>query len=117
MRTRRRTWTFIALALATIGVGAALIAGGPVRKIGEFGRAEAVKGYWASLQDFEKQNGRYPTNNVEIAEFFHTEPGSEPVEYVPPQTGSDDEVVLWWKQKTVFGVRVGITKSGAIVKR
>ena len=117
MRTRRRTWTFIALALAAIGLGAVLMAAGPVRKIGELGRAEAVKGYWASLQDFEKQNGRYPTNNAEIAQFFHTELGSEPVEYVPPQTRSDDDVVLWWKQKTIFRVQVGITKSGAIVKR
>jgi hypothetical protein len=88
-----------------------------VRKIGEFGRAEAVKGYWASLEEFENQNGRYPTNNAEIGAFFHATPGSEPVEYVPPQQGGRDDVVLWWKQKTLFGVQVGITRSGTVVKR
>jgi hypothetical protein len=117
MSTRRRTWTFAWLGLAAVVIAAFLIAVGPVRKIGEFGRAEAVKGYWASLQDFEKQNGRYPIDNAEIAAFFHTKPGSEPVEYVSPQQAGRDDVVLWWKQKTLFGVQVGITKSGTVVKR
>jgi hypothetical protein len=113
----RRFHKLIWLAVAAVIIAAFLIAIGPVRKIGEFGIAEAVKGYWASLQDFEKQNGRYPTNNAEIGAFFHTTPGSEPVEYVPPQQGGSDDVVLWWKQKTLFGVQVGITRSGTVVKR
>ena len=117
MITRRRIWTIIWLAIAAVAIATVLIAIGPVRKIGEFGRAEAVKGYWASLQDFEKQKGRYPRDDAEIAAFFHTAPGSEPVEYVPPQPSSGDEVILWWRQKTLFGVQVGITKSGTIVKR
>jgi hypothetical protein len=102
----------MAIIIATIGVAV-----GSLRKLGQFGRAEAVKGYWASLQEFEKQNGRYPKDSTEIAAFFHTGGGSEPVEYVPPSDGGGDEVILWWKDKTIFGVRIGITKSGAIVKK
>ena len=117
MRSRRRIWTIIALGLAAIIIVAIGVAVGPVRKVGEFGRAEAVKGYWASLQEFEKQKGRYPKDNAEIAAFFHTTADSEPVEYLPPGHGTADEVILWWKDKTVFGVRVGITKSGVIVKK
>ena len=116
MRTAGRNWTLIWLGVAEVVIAAFLLAIGPVRKIGELGRAEAVKGYWASLQEFEKQNGRYPKDNAEIAAFFHTTPSSEPVEYVQPQEGKDD-VVLWWKKKTLFGVRVGITRSGTVVKR
>lgn len=115
MNTRTKTWTIIGLALAA--VTALLIALGPVRKLGEFGRAEGVKGYWANLQDFEKQNGRYPRDDAEIAASFHITPGLEPVEYVPPSQSSGDAVILWWKEKTLFGVQVGITKSGTIVKR
>jgi len=48
---------------------------------------------------------------------FHAAPGSEPVEYLPPQQSSGDEVILWWKWKTMLGVQVGITKAGTIVKR
>jgi hypothetical protein len=118
MRQRRRIWTIIALGVAAVSVVVAIgVAVGPVRKVGELGRAEAVKGYWASLQEFEKQKGRYPNDNAEIAAFFHTAADSEPVEYVPPSGGTGDEVILWWKDKTVFGVRVGITKSGEIVKK
>ena len=117
MRAPTRTFAVVALLLAAVATAALLVTIGPVRKVGEFGRAEAVKGYWASLQEFEKQKGRYPRDDAEIAAFFHTAPGSEPVEYVPPQQSSPDEAVLWWKQKTMFGVQVGITKSGTIVKR
>ena len=117
MRSRRRIWSIIALGLAVIIIAAIGAAVGPVRKVSEFVRAEHVKGYWASLQEFEKQKGRYPKDNAEIAAFFHAAADSEPVEYVPPRDGSGDEVVLWWKDKTVFGVRVGITKSGLIVKQ
>src|SRR5262245_21222562 len=116
MSTRRRAWTIIGLALVAIAVATLLIIIGPVREIDEFGRAEEVKGYWANLQEFEKQKGRYPADSAEIAAFFHTTTGSEPVEYVLPHQ-SGDEVILWWKEKTLFGIQVGITKSGAIVKR
>ena len=90
---------------------------GPLRKLGEFGRAESCKGYWASLQDFVKEKGHYPKGDAEIASFFQIAPEKEPVEYVVPRDDSTDEVVLWWRQKTMFGVRVGITESGTIVKR
>jgi hypothetical protein len=117
MKSRRRIWTFIVLGLAVVILAAIGVALGPVRKISEFGRAESVKGYWAGLQEFEKQKGRYPKDNAEIGAFFHIAADSEPVEYVPPHEASGDEVILWWKDKTMFGVRVGITKSGLIVKQ
>ena len=117
MRSRWRLRTNVALGLMAIIIAMFGVAVGPLRKLGEFGRAEAVKGYWASLQAFEKQNGRYPKDSVEIAAFFHTAADSESVEYVPPRDGGADEVILWWKDKTIFGVRIGITKSGTIVKK
>jgi hypothetical protein len=117
MTSRGRKWTIALLAITVSAVVAVLIFVGPVRKISEFNRAERVKGYWASLQDFERKHGRYPKDNAEIAAFFHIDAGSEPVVYVPPDEHSEDQVVLWWKQKTVFGVQVGITRSGTIVKR
>jgi hypothetical protein len=117
MRSRRKILTVVALGVAAVIIAAVGVAIGPLRKLGEFGRAESVKGYWASLQEFEKQNGRYPKDTAEIAAFFHTATGSERVEYVPPGDNSADEAILWWKGKTMFGVKVGITKSGAIVKK
>jgi hypothetical protein len=101
-----------ALALGSIVVIVVLL-----ERIGEFGHAESVKGYWASLQDFVKQNGRYPKDDAEIASFFHISTEKEPVEYLAPHDDRADEVVLWWKQKTIFGVEVGITESGMIVKK
>ena len=89
---------------------------GPVRQFDEFAMAENVKGYWASLQDFERKNGRYPKDAAEINAFFHTSTETEPVDYVPPQGTNDEEVILWWKKKTIFGSTVGITKGGMIVK-
>ncbi len=90
---------------------------GLVSFVEEFGRAESVKGYWASLQEFVKQQGRYPKDEAEIGAFFQTVPGKDPVEYVAPHDASSDEVVLWWKQRTLFGVQVGVTESGRIVKK
>ena len=90
---------------------------GPVRELEEFGCAGGCKGYWATLQNFVKQKGRYPKDKAEIGAFFHTVPGSDPVEYVAPEDEKTDEVVLWWKQKTKFGIRIGITESGVIVKK
>ena len=86
---------------------------------GEFSDAESVKGYWASLREFEMKNGRFPTNDLEIADYFHDtleQIRQEPVEYLAPQGTNEAQVVLWWKKKTLFGVRVGITKSGEIIK-
>jgi|SRR5688572_9146341 len=108
---------FVLVGLGILVVVLVVVIVGPLKRLGEFGRAEGCKGYWASLQDFVKQNGRYPKDDAEIAAFFHTLPGKESVEYVAPHDDSADEVVLWWKQKTMFGVRVGVTESGVIVKR
>jgi len=116
MRSRRKILTVVALGLAAVIIAAISVAIGPLRRVSEFGRAESVKGYWASLQEFEKQYGRYPKDTAEIAAFFHTATGSEPVEYVPPRDNGADEAILWWKDKTMFCVKVGVTRSGAIVK-
>jgi hypothetical protein len=112
---KTRRLVLIGLSIGLLALGGMMVV--PLKRISEFGRAESVKGYWASLQDFVKQNGRYPKGDAEIAAFFHTPPEKEPVEYIAPHDDSADEVVLWWKQKTMFGVRIGITESGMIVKK
>ena len=116
MKPSRKTLRHVLVGLSVLLVVLVAIIVGPLKRLGEFGNAESVKGYWASLQDFVKQNGRYPKDDAEIGAFFHTAADKEPVEYVAPHDDSADEVVLWWKQKTMFGVRVGITESGTIVK-
>jgi hypothetical protein len=117
MKLSAKTLRFVAVGLVIFLAVLVVIIVGPLRKLGEFGRAESCKGYWATLQDFVKQKGHYPKDDSEIAPFIQTAPEKEPVEYVAPRDDAIDEVVLWWKQKTMFGVRVGITESGTIVKR
>ena len=90
---------------------------GPYQRFSEFGMAETVKGYWASLNDFEKKNGRYPKDNSEINAFFRDDTAKEPVEYMPPSTTNANEVILWYKATTLLGARIGITKSGDMVKQ
>ena len=89
---------------------------GPYQRFSEFGMAETVKGYWASLNDFEKKNGRYPKDNAEISAFFRDDTAKAPVEYMPPSTTNANEVILWYKGTTLLGARIGITKSGDLVK-
>jgi|GEM_PF-2524310 len=101
------------LVIAAIGIV-------PLKRVTEFIYSEHVKGYWATLQEFVNKNGHYPKDDTEIGAFFHETPEQlkkEPVEYVAPHDTNTDEVVLWWKKKTVFGVRVGITESGNIVRQ
>jgi hypothetical protein len=117
MKPSRKSLRLALVGLIVLAVVLVAVIVGPIKRVGEFGRAESVKGYWASLQDFVKQNGHYPKGDAEIAAFFHTAPEKEPVEYVAPHDDSADEVVLWWKQKTMFDVKVGVTESGMIVKR
>jgi hypothetical protein len=112
---RIRRLVLIGLGVVVLAIGGLMVV--PLKRMGEFGCAESVKGYWASLQDFVKQNGRYPKDEAEIAAFFHTAPDKEPVEYIAPHDDNTDEVVLWWKKNTIFGVKVGITESGMIVKK
>ncbi|OHE80231.1 MAG: hypothetical protein A2107_15560 [Verrucomicrobia bacterium GWF2_62_7] len=111
-----RRLVLVGLSIGALVIGSITIVP-PLKRISEFGRTESVKGYWLGLQDFVKQNGRYPKDNAEIAAFFSTAPEKEPVVYMAPHDNSADEVVLWWKQKTMFGVTIGITESGVIVKR
>jgi len=104
-----------------IAAGVLLTASGlilwPYKRFSEFGMAETVKGYWASLNDFEKKNGRYPKDNAEINAFFNDDTAKAPVEYVPPSTTNANEVILWYKGTTLLGAHIGITKSGDIVKQ
>jgi hypothetical protein len=86
----------------------------------EFRAAEEAEGHWAGIQNFVKVNGRYPKDEAEIGVFFHETPEElkqEPVTYMVPHGMNDDEVILWCKNKTIFGVRIGVTESGTIVKK
>jgi len=106
-------WAFTVILLGSISIV-------PLKRAGEFVYSEDIKGYWASLQDFAHKNGRYPTNDTETGIFFKISPEElqqAPVEYLAPHDTNADEVVFWWKQKTIFGVKIGITKSGMIVKQ
>lgn len=92
----------------------------PLKHVGEYFYAEDVKGYWATLQEFVEEKGRYPKDEAEIGAYYNVtleQLKQEPVVYVPPHSTNADEVVLWWKKKTIFGVKVGITESGVIVKK
>ena|ERR1039457_3610918 len=115
-KTLRRVLIGLSVIVVVIG-GISIV---PLKRVNEFVYSEDVKGYWASLQDFVNKNGHYPTNDTEIGAFFKMSPKElqqASVEYLSPHDTNADEVVLWWKQKTIFGVRVGITESGIIVKQ
>lgn len=117
MITRRRIVIAIALVLALMAIVVVFVAIPQLRQLEEFGTAESVKGYWAGLQNFQKEHGRYPRDEAEMAAYFQVTAGTAPVRYVPPHDDNADEPVLWWKEKTRSGVMVGITESGEIVKR
>jgi hypothetical protein len=117
MKARRKFVIAVALVLALMGIVLVCVAIPQLRKLEEFGAAESVKGYWASLQDFQKKHGRYPRDEAEIAAFFQIAAETAPVRYEPPYDDSADEPILWWKEKTRSGVTVGITEAGEIVKR
>lgn len=110
------SWYKTSLVAAGVLLAASGLILGPYQRFIEFGMAETVKGYWASLNDFEKKNGRYPKDNAEINAFFRDDTAKAPVEYVPPSTTNANEVVLWYKGTTLLGARMGITRSGDMVK-
>lgn len=113
--SKKAKWLILAsLILVSIALLATI---GPLIRVIEFGYAEGCKGYWASLQEFVKQNGRYPKDEAEIGNFFKIEAGKEPVEYIAPHDETTDEVILWWKEKSLLVRKVGITESGVIVKK
>ncbi len=90
------------------------------KRLDEFRKVEEAEGHWASIQNFVKVNGRYPKDEAEIGAFFHETPEElkqEPVEYLAPHDTNGDDVILWCKSKTIFGVRIGVTQSGTVVKR
>ena len=115
---KTRRFLLTGLVISVIAIGGLLVVN--LERFGEFDRAEGVKGYWASLQEFMKQNGHYPKDDTEIGAFFHMtseELKQAPVEYMAPHNTNADEVVLWCKPRTILGVRIGIAESGKIVKK
>ena len=115
---KARRFLLIGLTICVLAIAGLLVVN--LERFGEFDRAEGVKGYWASLQEFVKQNGHYPKGDAEIGAFFHMTPDElkhAPVEYVAPHGTNADEVVLWCRPRTIFGVRIGITESGKIVRK
>jgi hypothetical protein len=117
-QVKTRRFLSIGLAISALAIGGLLILN--LERFAEFDRAESVKGYWASLQEFVKQNGHYPKNDKEIGAFFHLtseELKQAPVEYVIPHDTNADEVVLWCKPRTFLGVSVGITENGEVIKK
>jgi hypothetical protein len=115
---KTRRFLLIGLVISVLAIGGLLVV--DLERLGEFERAEGVKGYWASLQEFVKQNGHYPKDDKEFGAFFHMTPEElkqAPVEYVALHDNNADEVVLWCKPRTIFGVRIGITESGEVVKK
>ena len=120
MKTHSKTLRRVALGLGI----ALLVLGGisiyPLKRLSEFSCAETVKGYWASLQPFVQTNDRYPRDDAELGALFHETPiqlQSEPVVYLAPHDTNTDEVVLWLKQRSLFGAKIGITESGVIIKQ
>lgn len=113
---RRLILTALAILIVALGSYGVLVFKG----IDEFSKAEGAKGHWVGIQEFVKANGRYPKDEAEIGAFFHETPEEikqEPVEYVAPHGSNDDEVILWCRNKTIFGVRIGVTQSGSVVKQ
>lgn len=111
--------------LLLVGLGIMIVALGcygifAFKSIDEFSKAEGAKGHWVGIQQFVKVNGRYPKDEAEVGAFFHETPEElkqEPVEYVAPHDLNGDDVILWCRKKTIFGVRIGVTQSGSIVKQ
>jgi hypothetical protein len=117
MKSNRKITKLVTMGCALLAVAGIALGLMILRQFEEFGRVEAVKGYWASLVTFRNQFGRYPKGSAEISEFFKTDADIAPVEYVEPSDDDADETILWWKDRTRFGVMVGITESGDIVKK
>jgi hypothetical protein len=116
IKYRRLVLMALGILLLIFGCFAIILLNG----IAEFRDAEEAKGHWVSIQNFVKANGRYPKDEAEIGTFFHETPDElkeEPVEYIAPHDPNGDEVILWCKNKTIFGVRIGIKKSGTVVKQ
>jgi hypothetical protein len=113
-----RRLLLIGLGILTVALGCYAVLA--FKRIDEFSKAEGAKGHWVGIQDFVKANGRYPKDEAEIGAFFHETPEElkeEPVQYIAPHGSNGDDVILWCRKKTIFGVRIGVTQSGTIVKQ
>jgi hypothetical protein len=120
MNLRAKYWRLLLTGLGILVVMLGCFGIILLKRLSEFRAAEEVEGHWASLQNFVKMNGRYPKDEEEIGAFFHEAPEElkqEPVKYIVPHGTNGDEVILWCKSKTIFGVRIGVTESGTIVKQ
>lgn len=117
MKSNRKTSKIVTIGCSFVAVAGIALGLKILLQFEEFGRTEAVKGYWASLATFHNQFGRYPKDTAEISEFFKNDADFAPVEYVKPLDDNADETILWWKDRTRFGVMIGITESGDIVKK
>jgi len=116
--TKKRRIILIGLGIMIIALGCFAIIF--FKFLDEFNKSQEAQGHWAGIQQFVKANGRYPTNEVEVGAFFHESPEEvkqEPVEYVAPHDSNGDDVILWCRKKTIFGVRIGVTQTGSIVKQ
>jgi hypothetical protein len=116
--TKKRRIILIGLGILIVVLGCYGVLG--FKSIDEFEKAEGAKGHWVGIQQFVKANGRYPTNEAEVGTFFHETPEElkqEPVEYVAPRDFNGDDVILWYRKKTIFGVRIGVTQTGSVVKQ
>lgn len=115
--TKYRRPLLVGLGILSVALGCYAVI--VFKHLDEFSKAEGAKGHWVSIQDFVKANGRYPKDEAEIGAFFHETPEKmkqEPLEYVAPRDFNGDDVILWCRKKTIFGVRIGVTQSGSVVK-
>jgi hypothetical protein len=93
---KTRQFLLIGLVTSVLAIGGLLVVN--LERFGEFDRAEGVKGYWASLQEFVKQNGHYPKDDKEIGAFFHMTP--EELRHAPgfrlaPSLWSQPILLFW----------------------
>lgn len=75
---------------------------------------EGIKGDWIGVQDYVKAKGRYPNDEKELYDYYKLTPtGEEPI-YIKPQDDNEDEVILWSREKTLSGKRIGIRECGLV---
>ena len=79
---------------------------------------ESLKPDWHTLIQYKGNAGRFPKDLQEYADYYKNgdNAGTLPVIYIRPQDEEKDEVMLWWKKRTLKGTRIGITESGKPIK-
>lgn len=84
--------------------------------IQELSISESIKGDWKDIQKFVEARGQYPNNSDELDEFYSYTPNGDEATYIKPIDDDKDEVILWWKELSRSGKKIGIRESGVIVK-